>query len=74
MANPSKKSEEMESVLQTVFGIDRRETIRRDVCVPPPLGCGGRAKDFKNDVSRREFNISGLCQKCQDAVFGEVDE
>jgi hypothetical protein len=27
--------------------------------------------DFKNEISKREFEISGLCQKCQDETFGE---
>jgi len=25
--------------------------------------------DFKDDLSRREFQISGVCQKCQDETF-----
>jgi len=25
--------------------------------------------DFKDDLSRREFRISGMCQKCQDKTF-----
>tara|TARA_Y100000031_G_C7897286_1_gene237897 strand:+ start:98 stop:316 length:219 start_codon:yes stop_codon:yes gene_type:complete len=25
---------------------------------------------FKDEVSRKEFNISGLCQSCQDRTFG----
>lgn len=27
--------------------------------------------DFKDEISRREFSISGLCQKCQDKTFYE---
>ena len=27
--------------------------------------------DFRNDQSKKEFFISGLCQKCQDGVFGK---
>ena len=27
-------------------------------------------EDFKDPLSRREFLISGLCQECQDKVFG----
>lgn len=27
--------------------------------------------DFRDAVSRKEFTISGLCQKCQDETFGE---
>lgn len=26
-------------------------------------------KDFKNSISRKEYLISGLCQKCQDIYF-----
>ena len=26
--------------------------------------------DFKNNVSIKEYHISGLCQKCQDEIFG----
>jgi len=29
-----------------------------------------KMKDFKDDLSKREFKISGICQKCQDKVFG----
>ena len=25
--------------------------------------------DFKDELSRREFKISGICQKCQDDIF-----
>ena len=28
-----------------------------------------RAEDFKDSLSFKEYNISGLCQKCQDSVF-----
>jgi len=26
--------------------------------------------EFKDEKSRREYEISGLCQKCQDEFFG----
>lgn len=29
-----------------------------------------KREDFKDELSRKEFKISGLCQKCQDATFG----
>lgn len=28
-------------------------------------------REFRDELSRREFRISGLCQKCQDRVFKE---
>jgi len=27
-------------------------------------------KEFRDERSRREYQISGLCQKCQDKTFG----
>lgn len=27
--------------------------------------------DFRDPLSVKEFHISGLCQKCQDEMFGE---
>ena len=31
-------------------------------------------KDFKDQLSRDEFGISGLCQHCQDQVFGAPED
>jgi len=31
-------------------------------------------EDFKDDLSKREFEISGMCQKCQDDIFKDEDE
>ena len=28
------------------------------------------AEEFKDALSMKEFKISGICQKCQDKVFG----
>lgn len=30
--------------------------------------------NFRDDASRREWEISGLCQRCQDRVFGATGE
>lgn len=73
MAEPADKSPETTEFLdrftQTAFGRTRSESIRADVCVY----CGGPATEFNDEVSRREYRISGYCQKCQDATFGEDD-
>lgn len=29
------------------------------------------AKDFKDETSKKEYSISGMCQKCQDKIFGD---
>ena len=35
--------------------------------------CGGEATEVRDDLSLREFRISGLCQSCQDLIFGSED-
>ena len=30
--------------------------------------------DFRDEVSEREYGISGLCQTCQDGIFGAEEE
>jgi uncharacterized CHY-type Zn-finger protein len=32
-----------------------------------------KLEDFKDELSIREFNISGLCQQCQDNIFEEEE-
>lgn len=38
--------------------------------------CGEKVNtnDFKDDLSIKEFNISGMCQKCQDRIFNSEEE
>ena len=31
--------------------------------------CGAASLELRDDLSLREFRISGLCQSCQDAIF-----
>ncbi len=70
MADPSKKSDEMEGFLEELstlmFGESRTESIGGNTCV----SCGEDASEFEDSVSRKEYGISGLCQTCQDEVFG----
>jgi len=30
--------------------------------------------EFRDEISKKEFLISGICQKCQDEFFGGNDE
>jgi hypothetical protein len=70
MAELSKKSLEMNKALDVIgemlFKKSRIESITEDKCIC----CGGEDSAFRDEFSRKEFSISGLCQKCQDAVFG----
>jgi len=65
MATPSRKSLSMEQFLEVAFG--RTTAIKNDKCVL----CGGDAKEFRDEVSEREYSISGMCQECQDATYSE---
>ena len=33
-------------------------------------GCTKPITEFRNTISQKEYTISGLCQECQDSVFG----
>lgn len=69
MATPTSKSPVLEALLENAHG--RTSAIRSDVCIREPVGCGGEATEFRDALSRREYKINGLCQECQDSVFGE---
>ena len=68
MAEPTRKSEAIENLLTAInpSGRSRQDSIRADVCA----WCGRPAVKFKDALSRSEYSISGLCQKCQDKTFG----
>lgn len=66
---PTPKSEDVNKVLDA-YG--RSISIKADKCVPPPIGCGMPVThlSFRDSLSRKEYAISGLCQTCQDKIFG----
>ena len=64
MAIPSKKSPGIERALENLFG--RTTAIVQDKCVT----CDKGATEFDDDLSRKEYTISGMCQECQNSVFG----
>ena len=36
--------------------------------------CGKAATEFRDEISKREYQISSLCQHCQDEVFAQLPE
>lgn len=36
--------------------------------------CDGPALEFKDELSKKEYKISAMCQKCQDEFFTEPEE
>lgn len=69
-----KKSPEMfeflDDVSKEMFGTSRSECIKQEICVT----CGGEAKEFDDSLSLREYKISGMCQNCQNVMFGMPDD
>jgi len=73
-----KRDKELQRVIDSVskkaFGISQSEAGKKGalmaICVfcKKPIDPG---KDFRNEISLREFTISGICQVCQDDLFGK---
>ena len=70
MAEPMETTQQIEDFLTGITGESRPEAIKSDRCV----FCKGSATAFTDEVSRREYSISGMCQICQDDFFNEEDE
>ena len=77
-----RKTPGMEAVLEYVagmaFGRSRREAGRNGTCVSCGVDvrveAGEDGRGFRDEVSRKEYRISKLCQDCQDGVFsGRAD-
>lgn len=66
MAKPTDKHPAIERLISNLAGHSRAASVRLDTCNL----CGKEATNFRDDRSRREFSISGMCQACQDKVFG----
>lgn len=49
----------------------RVESIDIRKCIEPPFGCGKPIIKFKDNQSEKEYQISGMCQECQDSFFKE---
>jgi len=71
MAKPKESSEEVEDWLdkmaKKMYDVERTKAIRREICVD----CKSEVdmSNFRDEKSKEEYRISGLCQNCQDEVF-----
>lgn len=62
----SEKSDGMKKAIEKLFP-GTAKAIAENCC---PV-CQKAIEGFRNARSVREYEISGLCQECQDSVFGE---
>ena len=70
MANPTHKSPMLDKFISETFGISRKVSIENNVCTL----CNEDALHFIDDLSKKEFTISGMCQNCQNSFFGGPDD
>jgi hypothetical protein len=66
LAIPTEKNSEIEALITSFTGRSRVNSIRSDVCVFSENGEEHNML-FADDLSAKEFTISGMCQTCQDA-------
>jgi len=73
---PSFKAPAIDALLSEIIfnGKDRPTCIREGICMTCDDAHGIIASSFRDDVSRKEYAISGMCQSCQDDVFGVSDD
>jgi hypothetical protein len=71
MLIPTIKSPHVNNLLKQRFGVDREQAILDEVCVEVPIGCGKPVVKFRTDEDAKEYEISGLCQSCQDDLFDD---
>ena len=62
---PSTKTPEMTRFLEQAGG--RTTAILTSSCSL----CGKLVSPFRDELSAKEYTISGLCQKCQDVFFAD---
>jgi hypothetical protein len=76
MATPTRKHPAIEALIDSTLpagSMGRVASIKADKC----SWCGKDAFVFRDDLSRKEYRISGMCQACQDRTFviePEVEE
>ena len=68
MAKSREMQEMVDALATTAFGWDGNKSHCRTCNAPT-----GNPHLFRDDLSRREYRISGMCQKCQDSVFCEEE-
>ena len=59
-----------EDMAQDMFGRSARISKAGGQCV----SCGEFNLEFRDELSRKEYGISGLCQCCQDNIFGVEED
>ena len=57
----------IDEMTKNQIGLTQKDAQHHMVCT----WCGNPVTMFRNQLSQKEYGISGFCQKCQDHTFGE---
>ena len=62
---PSIQSPTIESYIKRIFGSDRGDIISNKEC----SFCKEPSLEFRDEIARKEYELCGICQTCQDEVY-----
>ena len=65
MTEPSSKAPAMDLIISAIMGKSREIQLASQLC----MTCDGKADSFRDELSVKEYSISGMCQVCQDQIF-----
>jgi len=73
---PAWKAPQIDALLSEIVfnGKDRVTVIKEGKCLTCDEAHDLNATSFRDDISRKEYSISAMCQSCQDDVFGVSDD
>ena len=65
---PTEKNPAIEALLTETspMKLSRQEAHQKNLCT----WCGKFITVFRDELSEKEYTLSGFCQKCQDETFG----
>jgi hypothetical protein len=69
----TEKHTAIDALLTGIFGKDRKAVVASFLCATCSSE-GNTADTFRDDLSRKEYAISGMCQTCQDDFFGVSED
>jgi len=70
LRTPTEKSPVINALLSELAGKDRLTTMATGGCMTCDRLDEMTGEDFRDALSMSEYRISGMCQECQDFVFG----
>ena len=65
-----KVQEFLDKITTKAFDTTQDKAEKKAVCI----SCGKPILGFKDEVSVKEYRITGMCQECQDEVYGGMEE